>query len=154
MVACAGVVEAIGEPDKRPFNPRQVDDDPVERPLIVRVDHGPLNTLRALFDGRLGQSHENGLGRGGWRDVDFDVHRDRLNSQPRERMQFGQHGMALLLARVSCSASRCTVPASPLPRKPPTRGLRGGGDTHMSLWNLSTHPAWPARARSLYDTSL
>ena len=40
----------------------QVDNDSVERTLISRVDHRPLDSVRALFDSRLGQSHENRLG--------------------------------------------------------------------------------------------
>ena len=37
------------------------------------------------------------------------------------------------------------MPASPLPCKPRSHGSCGVGDTHMSPYDLSTHPVWPAR---------
>ena len=87
------------------------------------MDDRPFHAVRALPNRGFGQSHENRLGKRARRDIDFDIHRDRLNAQQRERMQFGQHAIPHAGPRFP-SASRVHCAPTPLPRKPPTRFAR------------------------------
>ena len=40
----------------------QVDHDPIDRPAVSRIDDRPLDPVRALLDGSLGQAHQHRLG--------------------------------------------------------------------------------------------
>ena len=54
QVEAVGVLLQIGR--------SEVDDDPVDRTTISRIDDGALDAVRALLDGGLGQSDQDGLG--------------------------------------------------------------------------------------------
>ena len=53
----------------------QVDHDAIDRPAVSRVDDRPLDPVRALLDGRLGQADQHRLGHRRGRDVDLDLDR-------------------------------------------------------------------------------
>ena len=84
QVEPAGVLLEVGR--------GQVDDDPVDRPAVSRVDDRPLDPVRALADGRLGQADQDRLGLDGERDVNLDFDRGRVDSDERVRGELGEHG--------------------------------------------------------------
>ena len=83
QVEAAGVLLEVGR--------GKVDDDPVDRAAISRVDDRALDPVRALADGGLRQSDQHGLGLRGERDVDLDFHRCRIDSDERVRGELGEH---------------------------------------------------------------
>ena len=49
------------------------------------VDHRPLDAVRALLDGRLGQADQHGLGQRAGRDVDLDLDRHGVDAHAAKR---------------------------------------------------------------------
>ena len=84
QVEPAGILLEIGR--------GEVDHHAVDRPAISRVDDRPLDPVRALADGRLGQADQDRLGLGGERDVDLDFDRGRIDSDERVGGELGEHG--------------------------------------------------------------
>ena len=87
QVEAAGVLLQVGR--------GQVDDDPVDRAAITRVDDRALDPVRALAHGGLRQAHQHGLGLRRERDVNLDFHRCRINSDERVRGELGEHKTSL-----------------------------------------------------------
>ena len=141
-----GKVEGSGL--SRELGRGQVDDNSVERTLIARVDHGPLDAVRALFDGCLGPSHENGLGSGSGRER--QLRRPPISLQCPTTRTYAiwptwncpHAGPRFLLSVASALCLHLPCPASPR-----SHALRGGYDTHMSLRQLSIRIVSPGMIR-------
>ena len=77
----------------------QVDDDAALRALKARVDHRPLDAMRAFLDGGLGQSDQNVFGQTAGRDIDLDLNGQGIDADEREGFEFGEHRRFVLLSR-------------------------------------------------------
>ena len=67
----------------------QIDHDPVMGPGETRVDDGPFDPMRAFLDRLFRQAHQHGAGQGRWRNVHFDLHRQRVNAHQGECLELG-----------------------------------------------------------------
>jgi hypothetical protein len=59
--------------------------------MIAAVDEGPFDAVNALFDGPFCQSHDDRLGHRAWRNIDFDLDGDGLDSEQRIGKELGEH---------------------------------------------------------------
>ncbi len=87
----------------------QVDDDAALRALEARVDHRPLDAMRAFLDGRLGKADQDLLGQSAGGDIDLDLDGQGLDADEREGFEFGEHRRVIPLsgrARAGASAFR------------------------------------------------
>ena len=83
QVEAAGVFLQVGR--------GQVDHHPIDRPAIPRVDDRPLDPVRALPHGRLGQADQHRLGHRREGDVDLDFDRRGVDADQRVRGELREH---------------------------------------------------------------
>ena len=69
----------------------QVDHDAALRALKARVDHRPLDAMRAFLDRGFREKTRTWLGQAAWRYIDLDLDGQGLDADERERLEFGEH---------------------------------------------------------------
>jgi len=79
---------------------REVDHNAVDGSRVAAVNQGPLDAMRALLDGRLGQSDQDRFRQGARRDINLDL--DRLRVDPEERVgkEPGKHRPRRAISRI------------------------------------------------------
>ena len=102
---------------------------------------GPLDAMRALFDGSSGSPTKNGLG--GDPAAETSTSTGESPQCPTARNVCNSANMDLPSCWPACALQRRirTVPPPPLPRKPRSHGSCGLSDTHMSPCVVSTRPS-------------